>query len=111
MADNAPMTIEEARAFFSKFYRGEHHIPGYKPKSCGYGWMVNHDRGTLATFDFNELTRLVVMAHDNCYRLEVAPKSKTVLEICIWKRQREGGMSERHPELEAHIESIREGLK
>lgn len=101
------LTETEATDFFSEFYGGEHHIPGYKPKRFGPGWCVNHDRGDLATFDFNQLTRLVFMAHDKCIRVGLNAKRNNIIEIAIHKRQREGGMSERHPTLEQAIEKFR----
>lgn len=101
------LTKEEATAFFAEFYQGEHHIPKGGVKEFGYGWMVEHDRGELATYDGNSLTRLVLMAHEKCIRVGVSPLGKTTLEIAIWKRQREGCMSERHPTLEQAIESFR----
>lgn len=102
------LTKEEATAFFSELYYGEHHIPKHQVHEFGYGWMVKHDRGDLATFDYNELTRLVLMAHDKCIRVSISPLSKSTLQIAIWKRQREGSMSERHPTLEQAIEKFRE---
>lgn len=106
--ENKHLTKEEATAFFAELYGGEHHIPGYKVLDFGYGWMVKHDRGDLATYDYNDLTRLVLMAHDKCIRVSINPISKTAVGIAIWKRQREGSMSERHPTLEHAIEKFRE---
>lgn len=103
----ANMTKEEATKFFSEFYYGEHHIPKHQVHEFGHGWMVKHDRGDLATFDYNELTRLVIMAHDYCYRASISPLSKSTVQIAIWKREREGSMSERHPTLEQAIEKLR----
>jgi hypothetical protein len=100
------MTEQEAIDFFSEFYQGEHHIPG-KVKSFGHhGWAVNHDRGDLATYDYNQLTRLVFMAHSKCVRVSIMPSSPRHLRIVIWKRQHEGGMAQRHPTLEQAIESF-----
>jgi hypothetical protein len=101
------LTKEEATAFFAEFYQGEHHIPKHQVFEFGRGWMVKHDRGDLATYDYNELTKLVLMAHDKCIRVGVSPLSKQTLQICIWKRQREGRMDERHPTLEQAIEKFR----
>lgn len=106
------LTEQEATAFFAKFYGGEHHIPGFKPERHGFGWMVKHDRGDLATFDFNQLTKLVVLGHDQCIRVSVEGLRKNAVIIAIWKRQgREGGMSLRHPTLEDHVSKIRELYK
>lgn len=101
------LTSDEAMEFFAEFYGGAHHIPNYKVFEFGYGWMVKHDRGDLATFDYNDLTRLVLMAHDKCMRVSIMPLNKNTVQIAVWKRQREGSMSERHPTLEQAIESYR----
>jgi hypothetical protein len=105
-----PFTKEEASKFFGVFYNGEHHLPS-EVKPWGQGWTVNH-RGDLASFDFSEMTRLVVMAHDCCVRISISPCKNDVLRICIWKRHsREGDMSLRHPDLESAIKTFRDRLK
>lgn len=109
---DAPLTRDEAIAFFSAFYGGEHHIPAGKHtgsigvKAWGVGWTVTDDSGSLASFDFDGLTRLVLAAHDQCIRVEVSPAGKA-LRIAIWRRQREGAMSSRHPTIEQAIEMHR----
>ena len=65
-------------------------------------------RGELATYDFNLLTRLVVMCHDLCIRVSVSPHGPKHLQLMFHPRQREGGMSDRHPTIEEHIKTIRE---
>lgn len=101
------LTKEEAVAFFAEFYGGEHHFPRGGVKDWGTGWCVNHDQGDLATYDFDRLTKLVIMAHDKCIRVSVQPHQFKTLRIAIWKRAREGGLSLRHPTLEQAIESFR----
>ena len=97
------LTKEQATAFFSHIYYGEHHIPG-EVKHFGVGFYVTHDRGDMATFDFNQLTRLVLLAHDKCIRVSVEGMAKNKIRIAIWKRQgREGNMSLRHPTIEEAI--------
>jgi hypothetical protein len=103
----AHLTIEEATKFYSEFYRGEHHIPGEKPKQWGLGFTVIHDRGELSSFDFNSLTKLVLMAHDQCIRVEVSPHSKKEMRISIWKRERDGSIDSRHPTIEQAISTFR----
>ena len=100
------LSIEEATAFFSELYHGAHHIPG-KIKPFGRGWVVTHNRGDLATYDYNELTRLVIMAHDKCYRVGIMHYNFNSLKIAIWKRKRDGAMHERHPTIEDAILSYR----
>lgn len=100
------MTKEEAEGFFSELYGGSHHIPGRKVHVYGFGWMVKHDRGDLATYDYNDLTRLVLMAHRDCYRASVDSGYRGSLKIAIWKRRREGAIDQRHPTIEQAIESF-----
>jgi len=63
----------------------------------------------LATFDGSTLTALVVIAHDACLRLEVSAPRRSTLELRFWRRARDGGVSKRHPRLEEHVASIRQG--
>jgi hypothetical protein len=106
--ENKNLTKEEATAFFSEFYGGQHHIPHSGVKHCGLGFKVIHQQGNLATVDGNSLTKLVLMAHDKCIRVEVMPVNFSNLQIAIWKRQnRDGGITERHPTIEQAIESFR----
>lgn len=98
------LTHDEAEKFFSEFYGGAHHIPGHKVHEFGYGYMVKHDREDLATYDFDQLTRLVLMAHRDCYRAAVENHGPRAMKIMIWKRKRTGSMSERHPTIEQAIE-------
>lgn len=100
------LTKEQATKFFAAFYGGEHHIPS-DVKSFGYGWTVTQ-YGEIATYDFNSMTRLVVMAHDLSVRVEVSGHKKNELRIAIWKRKREGTIDERHPQMETAIAQIRQ---
>lgn len=56
--------------------------------------------GQLATFDFSGLTNLVFLAHDHCIRVDIAPCNMTRFKILFHPRQRDGGMSQRHPTIE-----------
>jgi hypothetical protein len=88
--------------------RGSQHIGG-KVKPAGRGILVNLKYGFhAATWDFNDLTRAVVMAHDRCIRFEISPSGPGMLQLSMHKRHsRDGGMSERHPTLEEAILTIR----
>ena len=108
------LTLEAAVAFFTEFFRGAHHIPAdgtaanqkrlpHAPGAhhvlpWGDGFHVVHD-ASYATYDFDELTRLVFLAHDRCVRVALEPCRKG-LRICIWARQRDGRFEERHPTLD-----------
>lgn len=100
---------EEATKFFADFYGGEHHI--LSPlKEFGEGWCTL-DHRQLATFDFDELTRLVVMAHDRGIRVTIMPSSPKVLKIALHKREKADGEARlnvhNHPSLERNVEKIR----
>jgi len=86
---------------------GFHHITG-KIKPCGSGIKVSLHNLRAATFDFDGLTRLVVMAHDRCIRAEITPSSPCRLGLLLHKRKgRDGAMHNRHPDLETAIAATR----
>lgn len=63
---------------------------------------------SLATWDFDQLTRLVIGAHDECIRLEISPCSFQYIRISMWPRKgREGPMHSRHPTIEDAIATYR----
>lgn len=88
---------------------GYHHVGG-KFKPCGKGIEINISYGfNASTFDFDGLTRAVIMAHDRCIRFEIAkPSSPTSYKLHLHKRHsREGDMYYRHPTIESAIDSHR----
>lgn len=69
-------------------------------------------RGHFATFDGDGLTRLVVLAHDRCIRVEIEGCGPGLIRVSMWPRKgREGRMHERHPTLEGAAEKIRPEVK
>ena len=99
------MTKEQAVEFFTIFYNGEHHFPS-EIKECGHGWSMIHKYGGFATFDYSNLTKLVLMAHRYCVRVELDTYGVNKMKISIWKRKPEGSISERHPTIEQAIQNI-----
>jgi len=100
------MNQDEAEDFFSEIFGGLHHIPS-KLKECGTGWQITCGQN-LATFDSNLLTRLVLLAHESCIRVEIVPVNFRLLGIIIHKRQPHGTkFFERHPTIEQAIEEFR----
>lgn len=102
-----PLSRPLAVRFFADFFHGEHHIPGARPyvgadnvKAYGSGWSVVDPGASYATYDFDQLTRLVFLAHDRSVRVQIQAKGRG-LEIAIWGRAREGGMALRHPDLDS----------
>ena len=97
------MSYEEAETFFSDFYLGKHHIYA-TIKPYGEGWCINH-AGGFSTFDFDNLTRLVFLAHEKCIRVELTQGGPRAIKIAIWKRKgRTGSIYERHPTIENALE-------
>jgi hypothetical protein len=63
----------------------------------------------LATYDFDELTRIVVLSHDRKIRVSVEPLARSYLSLLFHKRiTREGSIMERMPFLDDHVAQIRE---
>lgn len=103
MPEKAHMTKDEATEFFSTLFFGEHHIPG-DVKAFGRGWKVNAYSGWLSTFDYDNLTRLVFLAHDRCVRAAIVQGGPGRIGIAIWKRHgRNGDMYSRHPTIKCAL--------
>lgn len=98
---------EWAKAFFVEFYGGEHHFPRTGINRWGDGFCILHDQGDLATYDYNQLTKLVLMGHERCIRVSIQPHAFKTVRISIWQREREGSISHRHPTIEQAIEAFR----
>jgi hypothetical protein len=62
---------------------------------------------TLATFDNDHLTRMVVRGHDACIRLAISPLNSRQLRLSFSRRDRDGAKHDRHPTLEAAIVTAR----
>ncbi len=101
----------ECYKLLADLFHGFHHISG-KLHEWGAGIKLNTTyTNTLASYDYNGLTRLIVMAHDRMIRAEIVPSGPGMLGIVLHKRhKREGRMHERHPTLEDHVKQIRGGL-
>lgn len=64
--------------------------------------------GGLATYDGQELTRLVFLAHAMCLRVEVDAAARNYLRLIFHPRQRDGGNWQRHPTLDQALATFRE---
>src|ERR1017187_1988032 len=86
--------------FWAEIMRGFHHIQGTFKKH-GKGIAITQAHGNFATWDFNNLTRLVFLAHDRCIRVEIDGGGFGNSKFTLFKRhKRDGQMHERHPMLE-----------
>ena len=53
----------------------------------------------VTTFDFDGLTRAVFMAHARAIRFAVSSSGPGRIKLILHKRQREGSISQRHPDI------------
>lgn len=100
------MTAQQKECYemLGEVFGGAHHVPGVY--AWGDGIKCNLI-ARLATFDFDYLTRLVVLAHDRCIRVGIIPSGPRLVGIEMHKRQRDGGAWIRHPTIEEAIRIIR----
>ena len=87
---------------------GFHHLP--KIKAFGTGICINK-YGTISTYDFCELTTLVLLAHRDSIRIEIGSSGPGMIKIIAHRRQPmepDSGLKfhERHPTLDQLVESI-----
>ena len=97
-------------------YSGLHHTNYYeqfkKSKYCETLFAEYVDRANeLSTYDFNRLTKLVVLAHDKGIRVSVSSDRKKGLVICfhnrMGKRHNDHPMNQRHPTLSKAVKQVR----
>jgi hypothetical protein len=99
----------ECAQLFADVVGGFHHVTG-EFKAFGEGIAVSDTHGRWATFDYDRLTRLVVLAHDRMIRVDLVPSGPGRVGFTFWKRHtREGSMFERHPTMEQAIAMHRRG--
>jgi len=94
-----------------KVFGGIHNVPLAKaPVAWDDAYVVHVTLSwqTLATVDDSRLTALVVLAHDNALRLQIAAKAANHIELMFHQRQRAGSLSQRCPTLEESAGRIRQ---
>lgn len=103
---------EDVMEFLGDWYGGIYNFV-HRTNVEKINWHDNHYvevpySHSLCTYDDNSLTRLVVMAHDRMFRVEIEPRAHRWLTLVFYKRNlREGSIYERLPTIETHIEQIR----
>jgi len=97
--DRALDVIEEV-------FGGEHHVFHLKWEGDGCKFLVNEQ---MATYDFSDLTRLVVACHDHCVRGEIRNGGPRMLRVILSPRERTHKHPDccAHPTLEQHIAHLR----
>jgi hypothetical protein len=90
-------------SLLARVFGGFHHMGDVRQYADGVGCML-HQRD-LATFDFNHLTALVVLAHQRCIRVSVCVAGMK-LQARAYPRTRTGNMTQRHPTMEQAIAAL-----
>ena len=94
--------------FLCRLFCGFHHVPS-KIKECGKGIQINFIPNSMATFDFDGLTKLVVMAHNWGVRANIAGSGPAMIKLQLWKRRlRDGCISERHPTIGQAVDKFKD---
>lgn len=63
--------------------------------------------GRMSTFDFYPLTLLVMLCHEARIRCEIRAKACGYFELSFFQRSHEGGMAERHPNIDEAVQAFR----
>lgn len=97
----------------TRWVGGSHHLP--RVHEFGTGVCINHS-GDLSTFDFDRLTTLVLYAHRDAVRIEIASSGPRRVKIIAHKRRHKQNPEERprmheyHPtlaDLETRIQLLK----
>ncbi len=104
----------EVADLLGQVWRGIYHMPASSLRKVNWSHPdfveINIDK-TLATFDYSNLTELIVLCHDRMIRLEINPLNFRYLKIYFHKRKtREGDICRKMPTIEDHIKEIRNHL-
>lgn len=93
----------ECAEMIADLCRGWHHV--YNPiREHGNGIKTGMNSGQMSTYDFDLLTRAVIMAHDRCIRLGVVQSGPRMIGLTLYKRHsRTGQMNERHPTIQEAV--------
>jgi hypothetical protein len=94
-------------------YYGIYHLEGCHLEKVNWTHpdyiRVQLNRGMdLASYDFNELTKLVALAHDLCIRVQVSGHGMNALRLTFTPRDRNAdSMMRRHPTMEEALAAVR----
>lgn len=87
---------------------GFHNVIG-QFKASGHGIQILVPTHRMATFDFNDLTTLVLLAHDRCIRVEIQACSPHRVRLRLHRRDRRSGPNySRHPTIEEAVQKHRQ---
>jgi len=86
----------DPKALYRVEWSNRHHV------EFSLGWRC------LSTVDYDELTRLVVLAHDRAIRVQIDASTHKYLRLMFHQRERGDNSMEQCPTLEDHIKEIRD---
>lgn len=93
---------EKVDRFVSDVFGGVHRVAKLEQKGH---YFLCIPRGTLATYDDDKLTRIVIASHKYGIRAEIDNHGMRGLKILLHNRaSREGRMFDRHPTLETVLQ-------
>jgi len=102
----SPLGVKVADVL-GEVFRGIYHLPDGPLLRAKWDDAFCIDisvRDGLATYDFDELTRLVFACHDACIRCEICSSAPRYLKLRFHNRKRNASVYERHPTLfDAHF--------
>lgn len=94
-------------------YYGIYHLEGCHLEKVNWAHpdyiRIQLRRGMdLASYDFNELTKLVALAHDLCIRVQIGGHGMNALRLSFSPRDRDSdSMMRRHPTMDEALAAIR----
>jgi hypothetical protein len=102
---------ENVANLLDKVFCGIYHLDASKLKKIN--WSDTHFVAvqlhwqSLSTYDNDNLTRLVVLAHDHCLRVDISARTVKTIEIMFHQRKPGGSLMDRMPTMEQHLADIR----
>lgn len=102
---------DRATAIINWAFGGLHHLRKEPVKTkfpWGWSWKLLINENDLSSFDFSQLTKLVIAAHHYAVRVSVQTAGMRLV-VVLWERQRESEhTSGKHPELASVVEWFKE---
>lgn len=107
---NPSLSDEEADGFFAVVFRGINHAPKRRRDAAHTVSVSVYAPCGLSTYDYDELTRFVLLCHERCYRGAVSQSAPRHIRLSITKRSRESDRIEaNHPTIEEAVAHMRSG--
>lgn len=100
--------LQRIERVVARTYRGIHHAPYWRRREERGFCIAVSVPAMISTYDYDELTRLVLAAHDEAVRVEICPGGPGMLRLFLSPRLRESDSSvTRHPTIEQAVEQFR----